>query len=639
MLNRRTVVVALMIVCLAGFAVAQDEELPLSNWGAPPYWTPALTPQAERGVGGGMLARVQGMTAQAEALPSSPLPFVAIAPCRIVDTRVATSDGFHQPNFADGEARTFNLSASTDCPGLPATAGAYSVNIQFRPMTQLAFLTAYPTGTTMPLVSTIVGNPTAWTTNAAVVPAGTGGAIDIYCQYAGRVVIDVNGYYASASLVSSLNTLTGDLTLAPGANVTITPSGNTLTIAASAGSLPAGSAGQTLRYGGSGWVASSALTNDGTDVSLTGDLNLAFNRLITLNGTKFLHAFSPSGCLGRNAFFGRNAGSTTMGCPDGSYQASDNAVVGDGAMVVGTTAYQNTAIGSMALRLNETGNLNVAAGYTALYACTAGEFNVAVGAKALDFTDSASDDTAVGYQALTADTTGWENTAVGSNALSATTTGLQNTAVGAKAGARGGTVPAYAGGTVSVVTNQTGSYNTFFGRGTSSTTQVDNCTALGIDAYCDGDNQVRLGNTFVSSIGGKVAFSALSDLRAKTDVRDLELGLDFVLALRPVAYTLRTGNGKTDMGFVAQDIEALLGDGYNVLGIGGDAERTLSLRHTDLIAPLVKAVQEQQTSIEAKDARIAALENQQTAQQAQIEALKAALTARLAAIEARMAAK
>ena len=45
------------------------------------------------------------------------------------------------------------------------------------------------------------------------------------------------------------------------------------------------------------------------------------------------------------------------------------------------------------------------------------------------------------------------------------------------------------------------------------------------------------------------------------------------------------------MGFLAQDVEAVLGEGYNVLGIGGDKDRTLSLRGTDLVAPAVKAVQ------------------------------------------------
>ena len=258
MLNRRTVAVAVVIVCLGGLAIAQDEDLPLSNWGALPYWTPAVTPQAERAAGGSFLARTEGMRARTQSFSSSPLPFVAIAPCRIVDTRVASSDGFHQPNFADDETRTFNFPASPDCPGLPATAGAYSVNIQFRPTSRLAYLTAFPTGTTMPTVATLVGNPAWWTTNAAIVPAGTGGQIDIYCQFAGPVVIDINGYYAAQSLVSSLNTLTGDVTLAQGSNVTITPSGNTLTIAASAGSggvLPTGTTGQTLYDNGSSWIA------------------------------------------------------------------------------------------------------------------------------------------------------------------------------------------------------------------------------------------------------------------------------------------------------------------------------------------------------------------------------------------------
>jgi len=136
----------------------------------------------------------------------------------------------------------------------------------------------------------------------------------------------------------------------------------------------------------------------------------------------------------------------------------------------------------------------------------------------------------------------------------------------------------------------------------------------------DASNHVRIGDTNVTQIGGQVAWSNLSDARHKDKIRDLDLGLDFVLQLRPVSFTVKQGNGRTDMGFLAQDVEAVLGEGYNVLGIGGDKDRTLSLRGTDLIAPLVKAVQEQQGLIEAKDARIADLENQQAVQQSQIEA-------------------
>ncbi len=235
--------VVVLSVLLATAAVAQEAPPP-ANWTAPPYWTP---PVAAKDGGTGvnrMQASAQGMTAGAQGtLPSSPLPFVAIAPCRIVDTRVATSDNFHQPNFGDDESRTFDFPTSPDCPGLPATAGAYSVNIQFRPLTQLAYLTAYPTGTAMPPVSTLTASPAAWVENAAIVPAGTSGAIDVYCQYAGRVVIDINGYYAPQSVVTSLNTKTGDVTLAAGSNVTITPSGNTLTIDAPLTAGPSGPSG------------------------------------------------------------------------------------------------------------------------------------------------------------------------------------------------------------------------------------------------------------------------------------------------------------------------------------------------------------------------------------------------------------
>ena len=172
---------------------------------------------------------------------------------------------------------------------------------------------------------------------------------------------------------------------------------------------------------------------------------------------------------------------------------------------------------------------------------------------------------------------------------------------------------------ITYVANTTGSLNTFIGSGTGTTANnVTNCVAVGINAYCDGDDQVRLGNYFTSSIGGTVGWSALSDARAKKHVRDLALGLDFVLKLRPVEYELKNGNGRTDMGFLAQDIEALLGESYNVLTVGGDPDRTLSMRYTDLIAPLVKGIQEQNRQIEELRATI-------EQQRLEVQALKARL--------------
>ena len=86
---------------------------------------------------------------------------------------------------------------------------------------------------------------------------------------------------------------------------------------------------------------------------------------------------------------------------------------------------------------------------------------------------------------------------------------------------------------------------------------------------------------------------------------DIRLGLDFINSLRPVAFRLIEGNDRVDFGFIAQDIEALLGtDDYNILGIGGEPERTLSLRYTDFIAPMVKAIQEQEVHIQDQQEQI-----------------------------------
>ena len=60
----------------------------------------------------------------------------------------------------------------------------------------LGFLTAWPTGQSRPDVAS-VNAPTGTTTaNAAIVEAGTAGAINIYASNPTDLVIDINGYFA-----------------------------------------------------------------------------------------------------------------------------------------------------------------------------------------------------------------------------------------------------------------------------------------------------------------------------------------------------------------------------------------------------------------------------------------------------------
>ena len=300
-------------------------------------------------------------------------------------------------------------------------------------------------------------------------------------------------------------------------------------------------------------------------------------------------------------------------CPDGNVTRSQMAVFVEKAMH--GTAYWSPG---------DTGSANTAAGESALVNNSPNAwYNTAIGFQAL-FTQSFTyggtsyypANTAVGAFALynnqpaegTGGNLGIVNTAVGANSLFDNTNGLANTGVGVGSGD----------------TNATGSWNTFLGASTGvSTDGLVDVTAVGSNAVVDASYHVRVGDDQITQIGGQVAWSNLSDERAKEDIQDLDLGLDFVMSLRPVSFQLIKGNGRTDMGFIAQDIETLLGDGYNVLGIGQDKDRTLSLRYTDFIAPMVKAIQQQQAEIQARDHRIQQLESDVAALKTQMQALLA----------------
>ena len=134
------------------------------------------------------------------AAPGSPgaLHFYPLTPCRVADTRSTGGSGltgaFGPPQLARGATRSFPV-LSSSC-GVPATAQAYSLNITVVPPGSMFYLTAWPTGETIPEVSTLNDLSGAILANAAIVPAGVSGAIDIFASDPTNVIIDINGYYA-----------------------------------------------------------------------------------------------------------------------------------------------------------------------------------------------------------------------------------------------------------------------------------------------------------------------------------------------------------------------------------------------------------------------------------------------------------
>ena len=95
---------------------------------------------------------------------------------------------------------------------------------------------------------------------------------------------------------------------------------------------------------------------------------------------------------------------------------------------------------------------------------------------------------------------------------------------------------------------------------------------------------------------------------------------------------MKEGDDRIHLGFSAQDIEAILGNKYSILGRGEDKDHKLSLRYTDFIAPLVKAVQEQQVQISKYESQLSQQQAQISEQQAQIVALQRQLETVVAAL-------
>ena len=121
------------------------------------------------------------------------MAFYPMAPCRLVDTRLAPG-ALGGPSLLGGLTRTFPL-LSSSC-NIPATAHAYSLNYTAIPKGPLGFLTTWPAGQTQPLVSTLNAITGTVTANAAIVPAGTNGDISVFVTHPADLVIDVNGYFA-----------------------------------------------------------------------------------------------------------------------------------------------------------------------------------------------------------------------------------------------------------------------------------------------------------------------------------------------------------------------------------------------------------------------------------------------------------
>ena len=118
-------------------------------------------------------------------------------------------------------------------------------------------------------------------------------------------------------------------------------------------------------------------------------------------------------------------------------------------------------------------------------------------------------------------------------------------------------------------------------------------------------------NRFYVSYAGQIyatstSISGISDISLKENIKDLETGLNEVMALKPRRFDWKNGDATNVAGFVAQEVEEVLPElvteyQYN------ETETKKALKMGDILPTLVKAIQEQQALITTLQTQVAAL--------------------------------
>ena len=194
------------------------------------------------------------------------------------------------------------------------------------------------------------------------------------------------------------------------------------------------------------------------------------------------------------------------------------------------------------------------------------------------------------------------NTASGYNALYSHTTGHYNTVFGSQAG--------------DAIT--TGGYNVIIGGTADASSNAINQIVIGYGNYGRGDYTAVIGSGDIYRVymaydgaaqvyGGSYIQS--SDLRFKSKIQPVNLGLQFINKLNPVSYFKMSRSqykGEEDnndltyeYGLIAQEVEEVLKetDPENTV-VTKDDEGFLAMDYKQLIMPLIKSVQELSSYVE-----------------------------------------
>jgi hypothetical protein len=247
--------------------------------------------------------------------------------------------------------------------------------------------------------------------------------------------------------------------------------------------------------------------------------------------------------------FGRtDASNIALGAYSGTFNpGSNNIAIGVSAMTNMTTGSNNIAIGANAI-INGGGSGNIAIGCTALGGASSGNCNILIG----NFSGTNSNSSTKG------------NVGVGHQTLQALSSGCNNL--------------------------ELGGYNAI-------TLAYD--PPFQVSSEC---NRIVLGTKATTNAYIQVAWTVVSDVRDKTEVTALPVGLDFIMKLDPISYRFKESrnidqaSGPTRYGFSAQQVLEV--EGENSVVVNTEDLDNLKITDANLIPILVQAIKDLKAEVD-----------------------------------------
>jgi hypothetical protein len=353
-------------------------------------------------------------------------------------------------------------------------------------------------------------------------------------------------------------------------------------------------AGTFQGFNGSSWLNLSG-GSSGANTSLSNLTTTAINVNLNPSGTRTLgDSSNPWAEIWSNKLLSGTVNVAVWNATTRNFAA------GGGRISSGTTLNNNIHIGFNAGGLSSPSEFdnfdNVIVGTSSGSSITSGFNNVLMGSSAGGNLTSGGGNTLIGHQSGVSVGTGSDNTLVGNVCGLGLGNGSNNSFLGRSAGTNiteGNSNVCIGAYTTAGTIGYAATGLTLVGANAQTSGSWNNATAIGNGASVAASNRVRLGNTAITRISGQVGFSIDSDRRLKQNIKNYELGLDFINKLRPVSYEYITNpEGGNRQGFIAQEVEDALGNlPFEGLCKPEHEADFYAINYAAFVVPLVNSVQ------------------------------------------------